>query len=97
MKQTTRNMAQHLSLPLTHTLSCTSIQLHQGFSPLFAAVPPTFTADPTEFATVSAHVLWIAGVLALLSVILAVQLFRYRNIHLIACLHVYISCCTSNI
>lgn len=76
MKQTTRNMAQHNYLSHTYTkiFSTTCLEVVQLC--LFTAVPPTFTAVHTESSELSTHILWISGSFALLSVILAVYLFR---------------------
>lgn len=44
---------------------------------LLTAVAPKLTAVSSEPADVSTHILWISAVLAVLSVILAVYIFRY--------------------
>lgn len=83
-KQTTRNMAQHNHLSHTYTNICLTtcmdgVQLCWGFSLLFTAAAPTFTAVHTDSLEMSAHILWISGSFALLSVILAIYIFRYMR------------------
>lgn len=43
------------------------------------AVPPTLATVSSELTEVSTHILWIFGLLAFLTVILAAYIFRYRG------------------